>query len=68
MPTIICNVAALAVATLFYYWRAYYCTMVTRQRTLRQRVAYMLWVMANSVDADAGAEPANGFHLTAAQT
>jgi hypothetical protein len=47
MPTIVCNASALAVATLYYYWRAY--RQSNEQRDLRQRVAYMLWCMANSV-------------------
>jgi hypothetical protein len=47
MPTLVCNASALVVATLFYYWRAYRQTH--EQSDLRQRLAYMLWVMANSV-------------------
>jgi hypothetical protein len=39
-------VAALAVAGIFYTWRAYRDTLVRHQRLLRERVAYMLWVMA----------------------
>ena len=41
-----CNVAALAVAALFYVWRAHFQVRVRRQRVLRERVTYMLWVMA----------------------
>jgi hypothetical protein len=66
MPTIICNVAALAVATLFYYWRAYYGFLLTRERTLRERVAYMLWVMATMGTGDD--QPAQDCGLTAAQS
>jgi hypothetical protein len=47
MQPIVANMAALAVATLYYLWRAHY---QTRQRVLRQRVAYMLWVMAQGVE------------------
>jgi hypothetical protein len=49
MPTLVCNASALAVATLFYYWRAYRQTHELRERDLRQRLSYMLWVMANTV-------------------
>lgn len=49
MQTIVCNVSALAVASLFYYWRSYREGRVRHQRVLRERVAYMLWVMAGSV-------------------
>ncbi len=47
MPLIYCNVCALAVAAIFYSWREYHVRHDGRERQLRQRVAYMLWVMAN---------------------
>ncbi len=49
MPTVCCGVAALAVACIFYTWRAYAYGLAQRERALRERVAYMLWVMANQV-------------------
>lgn len=49
MQPIVTNIAALAVATLYYLWRAHYQTRQRRQRVLRERVAYMLWVMADQV-------------------
>jgi hypothetical protein len=49
MPTVVCNLSALAVATLYYCWRAHHHVYAQRARLLRERVAYMLWVMANSV-------------------
>jgi hypothetical protein len=49
MQVLSCNAAALAVACLFYSWRAYTDQQGRRERTLRQRVTYMLWVMANQV-------------------
>ena len=49
MQPIVTNMAALAVATLFYVWRAHSQTRRQRERVLRQRVAYMLWVMAEQV-------------------
>jgi hypothetical protein len=42
-----CSVAALAVASIFYVWRAYHDQHCRQEQTLRQRVTYMLWVMAN---------------------
>lgn len=45
------NVAALAVAMIFYVWRAYHQVRVQQQQTLRERVAYMLWVVADPVVA-----------------
>jgi len=47
MPTLFCNAAALAVAGIFYSWRCYQDLAIQKQRTLRERVTFMLWVMAN---------------------
>ena len=47
MPTIVCGTASLAVAGLFYAWRAYHDNLMIAQRQLRQRVACMLWVLAS---------------------
>jgi hypothetical protein len=47
MQTIFCNLAALSVAWIFYAWRARLANLARRERTLRERVTYMLWVMAN---------------------
>src|SRR5207253_2713436 len=53
MPTLLCNFAALMVAGLFYSWRAYSLSHIRRLRTLRERVAYMLWMMAQTIDVSA---------------
>jgi hypothetical protein len=50
MHLICCNLAALAVAGIFYSWRAYQIAEITRERTLRARVAYLLWNMAAMVE------------------
>ena len=47
MQPIFVNAAALAVAVIFYTWRAWYEVKLRRNRLLRERVAYMLWVIAN---------------------
>jgi hypothetical protein len=44
MQTVYCSLCALAVATIFYGWREY--RHDRPERVLRERVAYMLWVMA----------------------
>jgi hypothetical protein len=49
MQTIVCNFSALAVATLFYYWRGYRHHEHMRQQVLRERVTYMLWTMAQTI-------------------
>jgi hypothetical protein len=50
MPPIVCSVSALAVAAIFYTWRAYQDTVVQKTRVLRERVTYMLWQAAQTVD------------------
>jgi hypothetical protein len=48
MQMICCNIAALAVASIYYSWRAYSGGLLVRQRLLRDRVAFLLWMVANS--------------------
>jgi hypothetical protein len=50
MQPILANVAALAVASLFYLWRSHNEARQRRQRVLCQRVAYMLWVAAQNAE------------------
>jgi hypothetical protein len=50
MHTICCSLAAFTVASIFYTWRAYHDALLKRQRTLRERVAYMLWTMAGRLE------------------
>jgi hypothetical protein len=45
-PILSCNLAALAIAVIFYAWRDLYHCCRKDSRTLRERVAYMLWVAA----------------------
>jgi hypothetical protein len=47
MHTICCNFAALSVACLFDAWRAHAAKRACRERTLHERVTYLLWVMAH---------------------
>ena len=49
MSLVVCAASALAVASLFYSWRSYSHRNECRLKQLRERVAYMLWVMANGV-------------------
>jgi hypothetical protein len=46
MQAICPSVAALAVASIFYVWRAYFQSQLHQKRALSERLAYMLWVMA----------------------
>jgi hypothetical protein len=43
-------VAALAVATIYYAYRAYLEALSKRKRTLHERLAYMLWSAAQRCD------------------
>ena len=49
MPQIVCGLAALSVAAFYYAHRAALAFHQYRERQLRARVAYMLWVMAKTV-------------------
>ena len=42
---------ALTVASIFYCYREYQHFLQKKDRRLRERVAYMLWTMANGVAA-----------------
>lgn len=44
-----CNLAVVTVTAIFYAWRNYHSAEERKQRVLRERVAYMLWVMAHEV-------------------
>lgn len=46
MHMISSQVAALAVTAIYGIWRLYAQAQVQRQRTLRERVALMLWEVA----------------------
>jgi hypothetical protein len=49
MQTVYCGLCALSVAVIYYCWREYHSRTEGRHRQLRDRVTYMLWVMANGV-------------------
>jgi hypothetical protein len=49
MPSIVCSVAAFAVASLFYAWRTHDDTIRKQHRQLRKRITFLLWVLANQV-------------------
>jgi hypothetical protein len=44
------SVAALAVASIYYTWRAYFYVHLQNERHLRERIAYMLWMVAQAAD------------------
>jgi hypothetical protein len=55
MQPIVTNLAALAVAALFYLWRAHYQTQQRRRHILCRRVAYLLWAVSGQIkNSDSG--------------
>lgn len=51
MPLVCSSIGAAAIATIYVIYGAYQdylLTQMRRERTLRERVAYMLWVCANN--------------------
>jgi hypothetical protein len=41
------SVALSAISAIYYAWEIYRRDVLRRERRLRERVAYMLWVCAN---------------------
>jgi hypothetical protein len=50
MQPVLASVPTLAVTAVFYVWHAYRRVQFQQRRRLCERVAYMLWVMANLDD------------------
>jgi hypothetical protein len=50
MQPLIGTFHVLAVTVIFCLWQAYRQALLVREWRLRERVAYMLWVMANQVE------------------
>jgi hypothetical protein len=43
------TVTALAVTSIYILWQRYTGTRVRRERTIQERVTYMLWTMATQI-------------------
>ena len=50
MEAMIPTLSTLAVSTIYCLWCAYQRTRLQQQRVLRERVAYMLWVVASQME------------------
>ncbi len=46
MPAFYPSLTALAVSAIYMFWRSYARTRVLRERTLYERVTFMLWMAA----------------------
>jgi hypothetical protein len=44
------SIGTLAVASIYCIWRMYAETILQQERVLRERVTYMLWVVAHDLD------------------
>ena len=49
MPLVSLSTPTLAVALIYCIWQRYCQVRLRKERILRERVAYMLWVIANLV-------------------
>ena len=50
MQPILATLPTLAVSATFCIWNAYRAHLILRNKVKHERVAYLLWVMANEVD------------------
>lgn len=50
MHALVGSMAALVVAAIYFGWRRYFQHRVHRLRLLQERVAYMLWVLADQAE------------------
>jgi hypothetical protein len=48
MPLFSCALALAAVTVIYLAWRSYITALLERRKELRERIAYMLWVMADA--------------------
>ena len=56
MQAVLMSLPTLAVSTVYCLWNVYRMAYCQRSRKLRERVAYMLWVMATQIDGTSPAE------------
>ena len=47
MSSFVCAFSAMSVALIYSTWRTHLQQTMERNRKMRERVTYMLWVMAN---------------------
>ena len=52
MQQLACSIAILAVTVVYCFWRSYLEAARRRQQLLRERVAYLLWVLADVDEND----------------
>ena len=50
MEPLITSAPVLAISALYCVWNAWRVAQLRRERRLRERVAYLLWVLATEVE------------------
>jgi hypothetical protein len=50
MNPMVCQFAAVTVAVLYCSWRRHHDLLIRKQRVIRERVALMLWAIAQGPD------------------
>ena len=48
MSLLVCSIALLAVTVIYLFWRSYLQSLERRQSALRERVTYLLWIVAGA--------------------
>jgi hypothetical protein len=51
MSLFACAVAVAAVTAIYLFWKSYLAVLLQKRGVLRERVAFMLWVMADEEPA-----------------
>jgi hypothetical protein len=54
MPLLYSALALAAVTVIYLFWRSYLSFLLQRREVLRERVAFMLWVMAEDAESPRG--------------
>jgi hypothetical protein len=49
---LVCSIPTLAISSIYCIWHANRLRQQRRERILRERVTYLLWVLANSLECD----------------
>ena len=52
MQQLACSIAILMVTVIYLFWRAYLQAALRRRQVLRERLAYLLWVLADMDETD----------------
>lgn len=50
LSIVVSNITVLAIAMIYYTWRDFVETRARRQRQRQERVAHMLWAMAQRAE------------------